>query len=1169
MRDDHEVLDSIGDDHPTSSSSSSARLSQSSAENAPARDLIVGEASIGITELVESEERFRQMADHLEDVIWITDKEIKNILYINPAYEKVYGRPRESLYECLTAFGEAVHPDDLARMERMLERQRDGDLTPVEYRIVRPDGSVRWMQRRSFPIRNKDGEVYRLAGIAQDITERRRAQEELRESEERFRQLSEAPFEAIVVHDNGTILEVNQSFCQMYGYERAEVIGRSVLDLTPPELREPLGQRVRSAGTGRFEGLALRKDGTIFRAEVAAKPIHYQGRVVRVAAVRDITDQRRNERRQAAQYGVTRVLAESVTLAEAIPQLLKVICESKRWKIGEFWRVCDDTNLLRCVETWHAPGFDATSFIEASRQIKFAAGEGLPGRVWQSGQPAWISDLTTDPRFARAEIAVRVGLRGAVAFPILPANHTPGVMLFFSRRDPEADADLLKIMSAIGSQIGQFIERKRAEEALKQSEQDFRNLFERAHDAILVFDPENEFVLDVNERACELYGFTRSEFIGMSLEAISKDVVLGKNKLAETLERGGYLNFESVQYRKDGAEMFLEINASTILYQGQLVVLSINRDVTERKRAENELRVKDNAIESSVTPTVFADLDGRISYVNGAFLNLFGYEHADEVRGRRNTEFVPRPDDLRLITASLHERGSWTGELEAQKQNGSPVYLALVAGLVRDVSGRPLCTMATLADITERRRTEAALRESEERYRDLVENSRELICTHDLNGVILSANPAAAAVLGYDLAELVGKNIQDNLAPEVRDQFDEYMTRLLKDGVTSGIMLVQTKSGEIRVWDYYNSLRTKGVAAPIVRGMARDITEQRRAQKALYESEERYRELFENARDAIYVHDLSGRYTSVNRAAEELSGFRRDEILGKHYSNFMAPSHLKHARENLCKKLDDTLATIYEAEIISKSGRRTPVEISSCLIYENGTPVGVQGIARDLSERKQTQEAMRVFSRALIEAQETERQNIARELHDEIGQVLTAIRINLDHIKGSCAIEQCLPHVDDSIVVVDEALAKVRELSLDLRPSLLDNLGLSAALRWYVDRYAQRTGIAAEIRTLIREQRLKHEVETACFRIVQEALTNVARHAKAKRVEVNIKELDGNVVLTVKDDGIGFDTQNLSNDVLTTLGLLGMAERAQSVGGSFEISSTVFRGTEIQAVFPI
>ena len=255
---------------------------------------------------------------------------------------------------------------------------------------------------------------------------------------------------------------------------------------------------------------------------------------------------------------------------------------------------------------------------------------------------------------------------------------------------------------------------------------------------------------------------------------------------------------------------------------------------------------------------------------------------------------------------------------------------------------------------------EEQLRASEERYRDLVENSRELICTHDLDGLILSANRAAAEVLGHDGKEFIEKkNLREILAPEVRDGFEDYLARIRKDGVASGTMLVQTSSGERRIWEYYNTLRTEGVAAPIVRGMARDVTDRRRAEEALRASEERFRELFENAKDAIYVQDLAGRYTSVNRAAEKLSGYTRDEIIGKHFNQFVAPEYLPLVCAKFSKKLADKAQTAYEIEVIAKDGRRVPVELSSAVILKDGVPVGIQGIARDITERKRAEDDLR------------------------------------------------------------------------------------------------------------------------------------------------------------------------------------------------------------------
>lgn len=211
---------------------------------------------------------------------------------------------------------------------------------------------------------------------------------------------------------------------------------------------------------------------------------------------------------------------------------------------------------------------------------------------------------------------------------------------------------------------------------------------------------------------------------------------------------------------------------------------------------------------------------------------------------------------------------------------------------------------------------------------------------------------------------------------------------------------------------------------------------------ALRESEERYRELFENLRDAIYIHDLNGRYTAVNRAAEELTGYSRKEILGKHYSNFVRPTYLKTVRENFCRKLDVPLETTYETEIACRDGTRKPVEVTSRMIYQNGEPVGVQGTVRDISERKRAQRALQTYSHRLVNAQEAERENIVRELHDNIGQSLKAVSLNLKAIQTSGEVpESSLSRLRESIDVLERAMRRVRELSSELHPANEDEPG--------------------------------------------------------------------------------------------------------------------------------
>jgi PAS domain S-box-containing protein len=339
---------------------------------------------------------------------------------------------------------------------------------------------------------------------------------------------------------------------------------------------------------------------------------------------------------------------------------------------------------------------------------------------------------------------------------------------------------------------------------------------------------------------------------------------------------------------------------------------------------------------------------------------------------------------------------------------------------------------------------------------------------------------------------------------------------------------------------------------------------------SLRESEERYRELFENSSDALYVHDMTGTYTSVNRATETLFGYAREDLIGRHFSTLLDSDYENHVSETLCRKLEAANETTYEAEIVTKEGRHIPVEISSRLIFANGVAVGVQGCVRDISERKRVQAAARTYSRRVIEAQEAERRRISRELHDQVGQILTAVKMNLHSLSEKCTAPEILASIQDNMEVIDEAVDQVRDLSVDLRPLLLDDFGLPVALRWYLDRQTKRCAIATEFTThsLCEDDRFSSELETACFRIVQEAVTNVVRHARAARIVVTLERNGSDLVLGISDDGAGFDLSVLRNSA-ATLGLRGMEERVQALGGLITINSAPSLGTEICARFPI
>lgn len=229
--------------------------------------------------------------------------------------------------------------------------------------------------------------------------------------------------------------------------------------------------------------------------------------------------------------------------------------------------------------------------------------------------------------------------------------------------------------------------------------------------------------------------------------------------------------------------------------------------------------------------------------------------------------------------------------------------------------------------------------------------------------------------------------------------------------------------------------------------------------------------------------------------------------------------------------------------------------------------IDLNSVLYELELTKQALCAARNYSRLLIDAQEAERRRVSIELHDQVGQVLTAVKMNLHSLKQTATAPEIIASINDNMVVIDEAVDQVRDLSVDLRPLLLDDFGLVVALRWYLQ--ARNYGFEAQFfsNSVTEETRFACELETACFRIVQEAITNVARHAKASRVFVVLEKTESELILSISDNGIGFDLNVLSSTA-ATLGLRGMEERAQTLGGTITIDSTPHSGTEVCARFP-
>jgi PAS domain S-box-containing protein len=327
----------------------------------------------------------------------------------------------------------------------------------------------------------------------------------------------------------------------------------------------------------------------------------------------------------------------------------------------------------------------------------------------------------------------------------------------------------------------------------------------------------------------------------------------------------------------------------------------------------------------------------------------------------------------------------------------------------------------------------------------------------------------------------------------------------------------------------------------------------------------------------IITMNAAGRIVGWNLAAHRLYGYSVAEAVGRDLSLLASPEHLDEVLD-LVRGAAGGAGAELETEFVQKNGRRLSVSLAANPVRESGgVLVGVVAVARDNTEPKRIEGALReswnqlqALSRRLVEVHETERTVLARELHDQIGQTLSAVKVNLEAIHRDVRDSAVLTRVEEGIAAVERAVELVQTLSFDLRPSLLDDLGLAAAVNAYTRRRIAPVGLSLGLAIAV-DEAVPKEVEVTCFRIVQEAVTNVVSHARAKRLDVELRSDGAWLRLVVRDDGVGFPVHTLlaAAPAERQLGLLGMRERVQYVGGELEIESRPGAGTLVCARFPL
>ena len=550
--------------------------------------------------LQESEDRFRQMADAIPEVIWITSLEPEKVLYVSPSFESIWGYRVEDLDRNPRLWTETIHPEDRARVNDTVSRWiagEDVDYHDIEFRIVQPNGAIRWIHERGVLSLNERGKPCRMSGISTDITDRKQA-----------------------------------------------------------------------------------------------------------------------EQRLMTQHTVTQMLEEATTLKEVTPKILRAVCELLLWDLGELWSIDREAGVLRCVEIWHKKSIEVPQFEAITRESTFALGIGLPGRVWSSHEPAYIPDVVHDANFLRVSIAAREGLHAAFAFPILLGGEVLGVIDFFSHEIRQPEQELLNMMAALGSQIGQFIERKRAEDALRRSEAYLTEAQRLSRTGSFGWKVSSGELFWSTETFCILgYDQGTKPALELVLNRVHpEDLAVVRHTIERASQDATDVDFEHRLLFPDGCVKYVHVVAHAVKDNfGALEFVGAVSDVTATKLAQEKIHQSEEELRRIVDlipQIIFAiGSDGAPLYANRVALDYTGLE-ANEIVGVGFGGRLSHPEDvekLRTIRQESLARGV-PFELEQRMlgKHGGFRWFLFRYNPLKDEHGGIARWYVTATDIDERKQVE-------------------------------------------------------------------------------------------------------------------------------------------------------------------------------------------------------------------------------------------------------------------------------------------------------------------------------------------------------------------------------------------------------------------------------------------------------------------------------
>ncbi|GEM_PF-1862254 len=1029
-----------------------------------------------------------------------------------------------------------------------------------------------------------------------------------------FRLSVERAFDAIFwINRRGGFVYVNEAACRLLGYSRDELMRLSLWDIDPDYPRARWDnrweeyERTGEDSLERIESRQRRKDGGEIPVEIFCQFVTTAGEVLHIAQVRDVSERRRAHvalNRTLRAYRVLSSCNEVLTQAVDERQLLEEVCriavEEGHYRFTWVGYPQHDAikTVLPVAKAGHEAGYLDNLITWNENDVR---GQGPIGRVMRTKQKVVVRNFLKDPTLKPWHEAARErGYASGLALPLVHNGELFGAIMMYSGEEDAFDVAEVELLEELAANLAVGVHLIRNSEALKASEARFRSAFENTAVGMMLLDAAGRFQR-ANQAFCRLVGYSEDELRARTFLEITHPDDVEKNLPAvEQLMAGEIESFfvEKRYVHKRGHPVWVHASVTVVRDAAgrPCGFIAQSQDITGRRRAVEELERTVSLLQATLEATtdgiLVVNREGRILSFNRQFVEM--WRIPDDVMASRDDNRA-----LAFVLDQLQEPGRFLRKVRALNSQSEAVSFDVIKfkdGRIYErysqpqkIKDRTVGRVWSFRDVTERRRMEEAVRRNEERLREAVRVAHIGIFDHDhVNGTIYWS-PEHRRIYGWDAEEPVTtEKFMEHVPPEDRPGITEALARSMDpagDGICDLEFRMIDRNGVMH-WLATRS-RTYFEEGDGVRRWARtvgavvDITGRKQAEEALRESEERFRLAMRYSAIGMAIVALDGRFLDVNRALCQMVGYTREELLARDFQSITHPddlaADLAHARDLLDRKIESYQM---EKRYFHKNGGVVWIQLNGSLIlHADGTPHHFIAQIQDISERKEADERitrymkhMRALSARLIAVREEERRALAQELHDEIGQNLTAAKIHLHAMEQTC--RNCnVPHVEnlhEALLAVTKTLEQVRSLSLDLRPLQLDDLGLPVALRSLLSRDAEAGGWTAHFDENLDPARLAPALELSCYRVAQEALTNILRHSGATEVWLSLR-LEGDLLrLIIRDNGRGFDLAAARDAAGSrSLGLIGMRERVENANGRIEIRTRPGAGAEVEAVFPL